>query len=169
MILRFINNLFRSNKTSSSHIDDRVEPLFAEALAMHQKGQIVQAQALYYEVLKVQPKHFDAIHLLGVIFCQTNNFDHAIELFNQAIALRPNDAAIYSNQGNALQHLKQYKAALDSYNMAIGLNPGHAETYNDRGVAVNNLKQYGEAIQSYSQAIALNSHDAKHSIIAVLF
>jgi hypothetical protein len=34
---------------------------------LHQGGWLDQAEALYREILKVSPGHFDALHLLGVI------------------------------------------------------------------------------------------------------
>ena len=57
---------------------------FQQGLALHQKGQLARAQEIYRQVLKVQPRHFDALHLLGVIAAQTKNFSQAVELIGRA-------------------------------------------------------------------------------------
>ena len=42
-----------------------------EAVAFHQRGKLADAERIYREILQRQPKHFDALHLLGVIAAQT--------------------------------------------------------------------------------------------------
>ena len=67
---------------------------FNEGLALHQKGQLAQAQALYLQVLKTHSKHFDALHLMGVIAAQTNKPLQAIELIGRATAINPNKLGV---------------------------------------------------------------------------
>ena len=42
-----------------------------QGLVLHQQGNLAEAERCYIEVLQQQPDHFDALHLLGVIACQT--------------------------------------------------------------------------------------------------
>ena len=128
---------------------------FQSALALHQGGQLAEAQVLYEKILRKQPNHFDALHLLGVIFYQTRQLERAVELIGSAIKINPNNAASYSNRGNALKDLKQFDAAIASYDQAIQLNPGYAEAYSNRGNALKDLNQFDAAIASYDQAIQL--------------
>ena len=44
---------------------------FKQGVALHQQGKLADAERIYGEVLQQQPKHFDALHLLGVIALQT--------------------------------------------------------------------------------------------------
>ncbi len=37
------------------------------ALIHHQKGEFLQAEVVYREVLRMEPKNTDALHLLGMI------------------------------------------------------------------------------------------------------
>ena len=128
---------------------------FQAALALHQRGQLAEAQVLYEKILRKQPNHFDALHLLGVIFYQTRQLERAVELIDKAIKINPNNAAFYSNRGNALQDLKQFDAALASYDKAIQLKPDYADAYSNRGNALQDLKQFDAALASYDQAIQL--------------
>ena len=133
------------------------DELLQKAILLHQQGQLSEAQRLYEKILQNQPKHFDALHYLGVIAYQTGNHLTAIELMNQAIKIKQTIPSIYSNYGNVLLKLEQYEAALASYDQAIALKSDYAEAYNNRGQALEELKQFNEALASYDQAIALKS------------
>jgi hypothetical protein len=41
--------------------------LLEQAIAHHQNGSLAEAERLYLQILKGQPGHFDALHLLGVV------------------------------------------------------------------------------------------------------
>src|SRR5262249_53137560 len=41
--------------------------LLEQAIFVHQRGRLTEAERLYLKILEVQPDHFDALHLLGVI------------------------------------------------------------------------------------------------------
>ena len=47
-----------------------VPTLFGVAVMHHQAGQLSKAEACYRQVLKADPNHADAVHLLGVIALQ---------------------------------------------------------------------------------------------------
>lgn len=52
---------------------------FGKGLALHQKGHLPQALALYRQVLELQPAHADALHLSGVIGYQLGDLQQAVE------------------------------------------------------------------------------------------
>ena len=134
---------------------------FREGLALHQQGQLVQAQQIYQQILKVQPRHADALHFLGMIARQRGNPALAVQWIDKSLKISSGNAAAYSNRGNALSDLGRYPEAIESYDRAIALQPDHAEAYSNRGVALNELKQHEQAIESYDQAIALKPDFAK--------
>jgi protein O-GlcNAc transferase len=133
----------------------QVQAKFNQALALHQRGRLVDAERIYSEVLRQQPDHFDALHLLGVIATQTRRTERGIELITKAIGLNAGVGAAHNNLGNALQDLKRSEEALTSYAKAIALKPDYAEAYNNRGVALQDLKRSEEALASHDKAIAL--------------
>jgi len=130
-------------------------PNLQNAIALHQKGQLGQAEAIYIQLLGIDPTNADALHLLGVIAHQTGNHKSAIDMIGNAIEINPNVASYYCNRGNALKELKQFDAAVASYDKAIALKPDFAEAYFNRGVALNELKQFEAAVASCDKAIAL--------------
>jgi tetratricopeptide (TPR) repeat protein len=136
-------------------VSERTKELLQQALALHRRGQLAQAEGLYAEILKIQPKHFDALHLLGVIALQAQDHQRAVDLINQAIELYPHNAAFYSSRGAALQELKQYDAAIASYDQAITLKPDYADAWYNRGLALQGHNQLEGAISSYDKVLAL--------------
>ena len=52
--------------------------LFGQALALHQAGRLTEAEPLYRKVLQAQPRHFDSLHLLGVIHYQRGEHQAAV-------------------------------------------------------------------------------------------
>jgi len=135
--------------------DSEIIKIFHRGLSSHQLGQFTQAMTAYEQVLSKQPKHFDALHLLGVVAAQTNNPSLAAELIGKAIKINPSSAYAYSNLGTALQELKRLDDALASYNKAIALKPDYAEAFNNRGNALLKPKRLDDALASYNKAIAL--------------
>ena len=139
-----------SNASVSSEL-----PNIQNAIALHQRGQLGQAQAIYKKLLDGDSKNADALHLLGVISYQTGNHQAAVELISLAIKVKPNFSSYYSNLGIALKELKQFDAAVANYDNAIALNPNYAEAYSNRGNALKELKKLEDALASYEKAIFL--------------
>ena len=59
-----------------------------EALALavqyHQSGNLQQAEAIYRQILQVDPGNADAMHLLGVIAGQVGKHEQAVEYISRA-------------------------------------------------------------------------------------
>lgn len=133
----------------------------ARGLALHQQGQLDEARACYLQVLTLQPRHFDATHLLGVVAAQTRNFAEALALFDKAVGINAQHAFAFNNRGNVLRDLGRPAAAIASYDQAIALDAGHAEAHNSRGNALMDLANPQDALQSYDKAIALKADYAE--------
>jgi predicted O-linked N-acetylglucosamine transferase (SPINDLY family) len=125
------------------------------AIDLHLQGNLVQAEAIYRQVLKIEPCNADALHLLGLIAHQTGYHQTAIDLIGQAIEINPTKEIFYSSRGVALKKLKQLDAAINSYKTAIELNPKYAEAYSNLGSAQAEKKQFEDAAISYKKAIDL--------------
>ena len=58
---------------------------------------MLEAAERYEEVLKLDPLHFDATHMLGVVQYHRGRFDDALRLLTRAVQLRPNVAEAWGN------------------------------------------------------------------------
>ena len=126
-----------------------------QANALHQRGQLAQARALYEEILKAKPDHFDALHLSGVIAAQLRDPARAAALMARAIKVKPREAAPHCNRGIALHQLQQLEAALASFDRAIALKPDYAAAFCNRGNVLKDLRRLPAALASYERAIAI--------------
>jgi tetratricopeptide (TPR) repeat protein len=140
---------------------DVVSTRIQQAVALHQRGDLARAQGIYEEVLRIQPQHFDALNLLGVIAGQTKNFERAVALFGEAIEVNPANAAVYCNRGAALKELKQLHAALASYDRALALKADYAVAHYNRGNVLRELNQPDDALASYGRAITIKADYAE--------
>ena len=137
--------------SSQSH---HTSQLLQQAVALHQRGDLAQAEALYAEVLRREPDNFDALHLLGVLARQGGAPESAIELIGRAIALDAGKAIAHCNLGAALQDAGRQQEALASYERALALQPAYPMALANRGNALRKLGRPEEALASYDAALA---------------
>ena len=154
-----ITNQAQQLKKQVLPLEPEMVKIFQQGLSSHQSGQLALAKAAYEQVLLKQPKHYDALYLLGVVAAQTKNPALAAEFIGKAIEINPNPDAFY-NLGTVLQELKQLDDALASFDKAIALEPNFADALNNRGTVLQELKQLDDALASYDNAIALEPNFA---------
>lgn len=152
-----------SSRLSKSQIPSqrmaiRVSTRFNEAISLHQAGRLHEAQAIYEEILRLQPNHFDALHFLGLIELHYGNPQQAINLINQAIALHPLHAAYHANLGMAHRALGRLEEAVTSYDRALAINPVFLEALYNRGNALGELGRLDEAVLCFDKAITIQPY-----------
>ncbi len=143
------------NPKSFSPAKTNATDLFTQALAQHQAGRLVEAQALYEQILARDGRHINALNNLGTLHLQQGHLEEGIRLIGRSLEINPNQPNAHNNRGNALQALKRLDEALTSYDRAIALKPDYAEAYYNRGNALQGLNRLDEALASYDRAIAL--------------
>jgi predicted TPR repeat methyltransferase len=131
--------------------------LLREAVALHQQGRLEAARALYGQVLALDPRQFDALHLSGVIARQLGDAARAVDLIRAALQVDPGQARAHCNLGAALQDLGQPEAALHAYETALRLDPRYALAWNNRGNTLRRMQRPREALDSYERALALQA------------
>jgi protein O-GlcNAc transferase len=134
-----------------------VEAVFQQALTLHRQSRVREAHALYEQTLRLEPRHFHALHLLGIIALQDNHAELAIEFFARAIVIDPSSVAAHVNHGAAQHERRRFGDAIASYDRAIALKPDCAEAFHNRGNALRELKHYAAAVDSYGRAVALKA------------
>ena len=133
----------------------------AEASALHQRGQLDQAALAYRQVLRADPRNFDALHLLGVLEGQRGRAPEAADILGKAVRARPGDATALMNYGNALLEVGRLDDALAAYDGSLRVNPGNAQAHYNRGVALADLQRPQEALDAYTRVAALRPDHAE--------
>jgi tetratricopeptide (TPR) repeat protein len=88
----------------------------------------------------------------GINLITKKEYKKAIEIFDQAALVSPDDPEIYAHRGQAKHYLNQFKEAIEDYNIAIRLQPDYAEVYHLRGLAKGELKDNVGACEDWATA-----------------
>lgn len=96
--------------------------------AAHGSGQLAQARAHYAQVLAQEPRHVGALNGMAVIHAQEGQFDEAMKLFGQAMALAPEAAHLHNNAGYALLRAGRLAEAEAALLRAQALDPANPKT-----------------------------------------
>jgi predicted O-linked N-acetylglucosamine transferase (SPINDLY family) len=131
------------------------DQLIKMALRHHQQGNLAEASRLYSEVLRQQPRHFDALYLLGFAHLQRGAFDDAERLMERALDVNPSSMDALRNRGMALQYLGRHADALANYERALAITPNAAEMFVAKGTALSHLGRHDEALVAYEKAVAV--------------
>lgn len=91
----------------------------------------------------------------GCALCAQGQFEAAVRVFENAIAIAPNDCTAWNHRANALSGLNRHAEALAAYDKAVALNPTYHQAWFNRGQLLREMGAYGNALASYQQAIKL--------------
>jgi protein O-GlcNAc transferase len=147
--------------SSSSEKELAVRQLLDSAMEAHRRGQPAMAEALYLQILRAQPGHFEAQHLLGVARAQQGRYPEALALVGAALKAKSDSVGALTNYGLILHRMDRHEEALANYEKALAIRPDHAEALNSRGNALAALERPMQALASYDQALAVKPHYAE--------
>ena len=115
---------------------------FGGILAARRHRQVIDSQSLIQQ--NPSAKLADSAQL-----------DSTLADYDEAIRLKPDDAAAYSNRGTVKGMLERYADALADYDEAIRLKPADAAAYSNRGLAKGKLGLKNEARKDFATALKL--------------
>src|SRR5271169_1501250 len=127
----------------------------SEALEEHQRGNLERASALYNATLAEDPDQPDALYLLGLVAIQKGDPRQAVLLIGRAAMLRPGDAVIHGNLGEAYRALGDIDRTIECWRTALRLDPNHPEVHFNLALALVNQGELETAIGHYRDAIRL--------------
>lgn len=141
---------------------NNIPKLLFVGIGHHQEGRLQKAQSIYEQILSLDPRHFDALHLQGVIAAQTQNLNLALDLIGKAIKINPNSAEAYLNNGNILKELSRLEEAVENYKKAVDIKHDLVNAHFNLGLTLQDLGRFNEAVICYENAITHkhNFHEA---------
>lgn len=89
----------------------------------------------------------------GQALLNLDSVEPAMQCFNEALALEPNNAEALVKRGMAFEKMQDWERALECYDNAIAADPLLTVAYLYRGGVCNRLQRYREALESYEQAL----------------
>jgi tetratricopeptide (TPR) repeat protein len=141
-----------------SHQMTTIDELLAAGLEHHRAARWHQAETAYRQILQVNPRHPEALHLSGLIAHQFGQHQAGLELILGAIDVRGDVAVFHNSLGECYRSLGRYSQAIECYCRALSLRPDLAEAHNNLGTAYQAIGQLAEAIACFDRAIGLR-HD----------
>lgn len=96
---------------------------------------------------------------LGVELLRQGNYNEAVAKFTEAINIKTDYAAAYSNRCLANLQLEEYHNAVTDCNQAIKKAPTNIEAYINRGIAHYRQGNYTAAIEDNNQVLKLKPQD----------
>src|SRR5262249_45969421 len=104
---------------------------FAAAVEHQQAGRLEVAEQIFREILAVDPNHFDALHLVGVIASQRGDYEAAVAYLRKAIGVRGNEPTLYNDLGVTLVAGGRFDEAIASFMQALGMEPAYSEAHSN--------------------------------------
>ena len=126
----------------------------AEAARLYSERRLEETAACCQAVLRDEPGHVEAHHLLGVVSLDLNRHEEARAALEQAAVLDPRHARVRYHLGNAFQASGRHAEAEASYRAALELAPNDTEARNNLGNSLRSLKRHEEAIAYYRDVLA---------------
>lgn len=133
--------------------------LFAQACRHHDAGRWREAEELYRQVINANPGHADALHRLGLLAYQNDQFAAAAELVQRAIAVAGDRPVYYNTLGLAKAKQRLFDEAARSYERGLSLAPGMAELWNNLGSLLQSQSLWRRSIEAYRKATLIAPQD----------
>src|SRR2546423_10740868 len=100
-----------------------IEQAMRAAFAHHQAGRLREAEHIYRQVLAVQPEHFEALQLLGLVAHATGHNDAAVELMSKALRVNPAAAGVRANLAFVYRSMGRPEEAIANAEAAPAAEP----------------------------------------------
>jgi len=137
-------------------MSDDTAQLIQTGFEHHRSGRLREAESVYRTILERNPRHADALHLLGIMAHQTGNNKVAVELIEQAIESNPRIPDFYVNCGEVYRSLNQPELAIARLKQALELNPGLAGAHNNLGNIYLESGRFRQALECYGEAVRIH-------------
>jgi tetratricopeptide (TPR) repeat protein len=129
--------------------------LTAHAAELHRDGRFEEAERMYREVIRANPRNVDALRMLGRIALSMKRNSDAERLFRRTVSIAPDFVGAWLDLGRVLKDTDSHEEAMACYRRVIELQPDNPKGhFMLAGVLAPAGRTY-EAIESYRRALDL--------------
>ncbi|KAF0980452.1 hypothetical protein FDP41_013666 [Naegleria fowleri] len=126
--------------------------LYVKGLIKRQQGDIAQSLQLFQQACILNPMNPQNIKQVGKSLYLLGKFKEAIEIYDEAKKISPQDWEIYHNKGLCHANLGEFEKAEDCYQRANSIHR-HDITFIELGKIFTIQERYEEAIDIYLEAL----------------
>ncbi|MFO0994536.1 MAG: sulfotransferase [Hyphomicrobiales bacterium] len=134
----------------------QAEIQFKAALAAQNAGKRLEAEALYLQVLNLNPKSANALHNLGLLILERGHSGGALPYLKYSIEINPKAPEAHNTYGNALWNVGFKDEAEAEYRKAIELKPNYAVAWRGLGRVFAETNRPAQAEDCYRKALEAN-------------
>ena len=145
----------------NTHKNLKLEEIFDLALQNQKKGNMRDAEILYNEILKKDPKQFTVYYNLGSIFNQLGEYQKSIPYYKKAIEINPEYAEGHNTLGSMYIQMDEKQKAINCFEIAIKINSNLFDPNNNLGVLLTEIKEFKKAKNCFEKAIEINPANKK--------
>ena len=102
---------------------------------------------------------FDSLYSKGISLSNLESKKEAINVFDQALDIKPGDYDSLYHKGISLSNLGSEKEAIKVFDQALDIKPGDYDSLYRKGLSFSNLKEDDEAIKVFDDALKIKSGD----------
>jgi predicted O-linked N-acetylglucosamine transferase (SPINDLY family) len=143
------------------------QQLLHMAIEHHRNGAFPQAEPLYQRFIASQPRHADALHLLGLLYHQTGRAPEAIKTITDALHIQPGNPDYLNNLGLALSANGQQEEAIQAYQRGLQAAPRDTDLQTNIANTLAALSRYEEAAGYYRRVLHANPYDQEMRLALV--
>lgn len=136
-------------------MNSQAHPLFLQALDALQRENSLGAELCLAQLLPLQPKNGDALHLLGIVCGLRGKPLEAIQYLRRCLKLQPNNSLVHFNLAKALSDAQLEDESVIHHLRATELEPLNPDIWVNYGKSLDNLRKPEEALVCHERAIAL--------------
>jgi len=120
-------------------------------------GAVNQRIAAEERLVAQNPKDVQAWIALGNDYFDTNQAQRAVDAYAKALALKPDDADVLTDQGVMYRKLQAFDKAITNFQRAHQVDPRHVQSVYNLGVVYAfDLKDQAKAIAAWNRVIEVS-------------
>lgn len=146
----------RMNGLAKNNIRQQLQTAFS----CFQQSQFIESEVISRNILAQIPSQFDALHLLGIIKYQTQDYENAKIFLNQARNIQPSNVQLLNTLACTHKALGNIAASEKFFLAVLKINPLYQETLNNY---LNLLEQNAKYIQIIALLEPKMSHFSKNT------